>query len=269
MAGPAVDIRGFISRILPAASTDDSQNTKLLRAGRYDELYSLSPVRKSHILADEGSYFIANGGNQTAITGSAGTAYSGTAAQLVIYNSDSTSNPNAKRIYLDYHYLLNGGTASSNSTSNTNTYYAIYLDTGNRYSSAGTNLTSNIVNPNMDLAARASVANVYFGAVVTTAATGAARAIVPQRLFRAPVSGTALTLANVDQWRFNFGGVESSPANSVQASATVEATMVDKSFNLPPIVIGPNQSFVMSVWQIVSSAPVAATYLPEVAWWER
>ena len=62
MAGPAVDIRAFISRILPALSSDDPENTKLLRAGRYRELYILPVGRKQHLLADEGSYFITNNG---------------------------------------------------------------------------------------------------------------------------------------------------------------------------------------------------------------
>jgi hypothetical protein len=47
----------------------------------------LSVVRKQHLLADEGSYFLANNNSQTGILSSAATGFVATTPALVIYNT--------------------------------------------------------------------------------------------------------------------------------------------------------------------------------------
>jgi hypothetical protein len=168
--------------------------------------------------------------------GPAATGWVATTPALVVYNGASAGGP---RIYLDYLYLLNGGTAFSNSTSNTGMFFAIYIDAGNRFSSGGTGLTPKNVNQDSN---QGSYAAINFGAPTATAASGAVRSLVGQRLFRAPVSATALTLANMDDWMFNFGGVEGGPANIVGSSGVLQANISHSVFNLPPVVIGPGKA---------------------------
>lgn len=268
MRSPQALIMGLPARSLPPASAD-SQNTDIsARFGRYGESAVLSYVRKTHLLADEGAYFTTNNA-QTAITAPAAVAFVATTPALVVVNTDSASNTSAKRIYIDYLYLLAGATAYSNGTSNTGMFWSMVIDNGNRYTSGGTNLTAAIVNANMDLNNSDSVALIYFGAITATAATGAARAIVGQRLFREPVSATVLSNANMDDWYYNFGGVEGVPANSPGSSGVLQANISHKMFNCPPIVIGPGQSFLLYIWQISNSAPVAGTLIPELGVFER
>lgn len=259
--------RGEISRGLPQPGLDTQQSGPW-RVSRYDEQMVIPLVRKQHAIADEGTYYVVNN-NQSAITGQAGTAFSATAATILIANTDSSSNPSARRVYLDYIFFMNGGTAFSNSTSNTGMFWAIGLDNGNRYSSGGTALTANIVSPNIDSAARSSVVAAYCGAVTATAATAAVRYPVGMRLFREPVSGTALSLANMDTWYFNFGGVEAAASIPAGSSGTVQANISHKSFACPPIVIGPGQSFLLYIWLVANSGHTAGTLLPEIGWWER
>lgn len=255
-------IRVLAARLLPQANPD-SQNIDIAgRGGRYGEVGMLSFVRKAHVLADEGSYGILNS-VQTAVTGQTTTAFDATKPSLLLFNSDAVGG---KRLYLDYIHLINGGTAYSNATSNTAMLWSVAVDTGNRLSSAGTTLTQ--ANPNNDLAATVQPVTGTAGAIVTTTAT-ALKTIVGQRLMRAPVSATALTLANVDEFHFNFGGVEAAFASPIQASATLEATMVNKTFAGPPVVIGPQQSLLFNIACVAGGAVTAGNFVYEVGFWMR
>jgi hypothetical protein len=222
-------------------------------------------MRKQHALSDEGSYFVANNG-QTAITGQTNTAFTATAPTVSIYNSDSGGNSSSKRIYLDYLYLINGGTAFSNATSNTGTFCAVVTDTQDGVT-GGTLLTP--ANTNTDLSQRASVAVIRVGALTAPTASANSRTIVGQRLVRLPVSATALTLANVDQFYFNFGGVEANLVLPNAASATLEANAVGRIIPLPAISIGPGHSAWIYVFSVSGGAVTAGNFIPELAWWER
>jgi hypothetical protein len=262
MLSPQALIRGIVARAKGTLNADSQNNDVGSRFGSYGENYVLSLIRKQHLLADEGSYFTASSA-QTAITGPAATGWVATTPALVVYNGASAGGP---RIYLDYLYLLNGGTAFSNSTSNTGMFFAIYIDAGNRFSSGGTGLTPKNVNQDSN---QGSYAAINFGAPTATAASGAVRSLVGQRLFRAPVSATALTLANMDDWMFNFGGVEGGPANIVGSSGVLQANISHSVFNLPPVVIGPGQSALIYIWQISNSGATAGNLIPELGYFER
>lgn len=262
-------LRGVVSRSQPSPVGESQRSTA--RLGRYGELYVSALGRKQHLLADEGFYFVANNA-QTAITGQTDTAFTATHPTLMVVNTDSPGNPTAKRIYLDYAYFLNGGTAFTNATSNTGVFGAVVLDTAARYTSGGTEISSLIVGANIDGPARSSIAKVYCGAIVASASGSTARMVVGQRLLRMPVSATALSLANVDEFFMNFGGVESSvpPAQATSAaSATLEANKVARALSLPPLVIGPGQSVLIYLFAVAGGAVTAGNLLPEVAWWER
>src|SRR5262245_37757490 len=95
-------VRGRVSEILPQCDIDGSREGEPVRIGRYNEQYALSLIPTKHLLASEGSYFVA--GNPTPGTGIAmtiSTAFSDTVAMFAIKNTDSRSNRASKRIYLD------------------------------------------------------------------------------------------------------------------------------------------------------------------------
>jgi len=259
-------MQGIVSRFLPQPQADNQDD--ILRLSRYKDAYILPVVRKNHALADEGSYFVTNNA-QTAIAGDTSVAFTATKPTIWIFNSDSPGNQSAKRIHLDYIYLLSGGTAYSNATSNTGFFCAVVIDNPSAATTGGSDLTPNIVCPNIDVSKKASIATVRYGALTAPAATQNARTIVGQRLLRAPVSGTAITLANVDQFMLNFGGVEPNLALPNAASATVEANAVGRMLHLPPVVIGPGQSAFIYLFMVANSAGVGGTMYPEIAWWER
>jgi hypothetical protein len=261
MLSPSALIRGITSRILPAANQDSPQLDIPPRFGRYGESYVQSLVRKQHLLADEGSYFLTNNNAQSGILSSGATGFVATTPAAVIYNTDSPTNPNYKRIYLDFLNLVTTvvGSAASGLV---NLQGALYLDNGNRYSSAGSEITANIISPNMDLSPK-SIARVFFGAITATAATASARALSPLRVIRPAVSGTVMDVVGETKW-LNFGAVEGMLNGSMVAA---NANFIQVPF--PPVIIGPNQSALLYLWQNVGGTNVAATYAPELGWWER
>lgn len=246
------------SRSLPQAATDLVEQE--LRGGRYREAYTLPLVRKQHLLADEGSYRVANNNNQTGITDNAGTAFSAVLATVLIYNSDSPGNAAAKRIYLDY-ILINTVTANTAASTAGSIQGAVYVDTGNRYTSGGTVLTGNITNPNAD-AANNSIAQVYCGALTVAAATGAVRAVNPFMAIRLAASGTAFNVAG-ENMLFNFGAVE-----GIQGTITV-ANANNINVPLPPVILGPQQCALLYLWYAAGTTNAAGTIAPTIAWWER
>lgn len=260
--GTEVLFKARISRTLPQRDVDGGREGEPLRAGCYDELYTLSPVRKTHMLADEGSYFVGSNGNQTGILSTPATGFVATTPACIIYNTDSPSNTAAKRVYVDYMNLVTTvvGSAASGLV---NLQGAAYLDTGNRYVSGGTEITNTIVSPNMDVPVRASVSKMYFGALTASAATGSVRAVVPLRVIRPAVSGTVLDVVGETKW-FNFGGVEGALNGSITIANANFITVP-----MPPLIIGPGQCGLIYLWQNVGATNVAATYAPEIAVFER
>lgn len=260
MLSPSALIRGLVARYLPPANPDNLQVDVPARFGRYGESYALSLVRKQHLLADEGSYFLTNNNAQSGILSTPATGFVATTPAAIIYNTDSPTAPNYKRIYLDFLNLVTTvvGSAASGLV---NLQAALYLDTGNRYSSGGTEITANIVSPNYDISPK-SIARVWFGALTATAAS-AARALSPLRVVRPAVSGTVLDVVGETKW-FNFGAVEGMLNGSI--------TIANANFipvPLPPVIIGPGQSALLYLWQNVGATNVAATYAPELGFWER
>lgn len=252
---------GEVSRTLPQADVADLA-VQPVRIGRYGDIYVVPEIRKQHVLADEGSYFVCNNNAQAGILSSPATGFVNTTPCMVIFNSDSPTNTAAKRIYLDFIKLATTvvGSAASGLV---RVEGAVYTDAGNRYSSGGTNISSNIISPNNDVGKATSVAQVYFGAITATAPTAAVRAIDPYFIFRQTVSGTVADVVG-EQKVLNFGGVEA----MINGSITI-ANANNIPVPMPPCIIGPQQSFVLYVWQAVGATPVAATYQPQVAWWER
>ena len=249
---------GYVSRNLPQADPDTEEET--IRLGRYNDVYTLGLVRKQHVLADEGTYFTANNA-QTGLATSAVAAFTAASPLIVLSNTDSPSNAAAKRIYLDYVTLITTA-AGSFASAGVNLQMSIYLDQGDRYSSGGTDLSNLIVSPNMDGPTRNSIAKVRFGAIVATAATGAARCVVGLRTLRPAVSATVADVVGETK-TINFGGVEAAMNGSITVA---NANMI--CLPAPPLVIGPNQCCLI-YFTMNGTTPAAASYAPEISWWER
>src|ERR1019366_772728 len=127
-----------VHRGLPIVSSENVDAP--VRMGRYGDVSVLSAVPTKHILADEGSYFtITNPTPGAALAyGSAGTqaSFSDTVPFFILKNNASSSDPLAKRMYLDYIRLIQiTGTAPATTTS---VQMAIKLDNINCFPTAGT-----------------------------------------------------------------------------------------------------------------------------------
>jgi len=240
-----------VSRSIPQATVDTNDASN--RGGRYGEQYSAPLHSPRHYLADEGSYFIATNptpGTAIAVTTSITTfaeTAGAVAGAMLFKNTESRTAASPKRIYLDYIKLVVLGVP----TSATAWQYALVIDDNPvRYTSGGSALTP--VNPNGD-SSETSIATVYFGAL-TTAVTNNKRLVARGNL-RGVIPTTFDTLVIVS------GGVE---GGGSAVSAAASGRFVD---NCPPIIVGPQQNLLLSLWG--PSCAAAATFELEAGWWER
>lgn len=255
MLSPQALLRGIVQRALTGVNPDNASNDVAARMFPYGEVATMPLVRKCHVLADEGSYFVTNNA-QTAIVPTYGTGLVATSPFILIYNG----NTNNQRLYLDYAALA-AVVAGACTTAVGYIACAVVIDTGNRYTSGGTNLTANIVSPNMAAAGAPAGVLAYCGAIVATAAT-AGRTVCGLRVLRPGVSTTVINVIG-DMHLLNFGGVEGAVGSITVANANIMPQA------LPPVVIGPGQSALIYLWFPVMTAPSAATFAPEIAFWLR
>lgn len=255
-----IGVMGQVFRQLPppAAETDKDE---LIRQGRYREQYVLSTIPTKHILADEGSYFVAqNATTGTGVAHALVTSFTNTAALFVIKNNDNAGNARAKRIYLDYMRLIQ--TAAP--TAGVSLEFLVQLDSASRAATAN-NVASTPVNVNSDDTT---------GSVAAIQAFNAGSLTVP-----APVTG-ATTQRNVSRIRIptginvigdevvvQFGAVS-------QALATGPLTAIRAAqpcrfvAHGAPVVIGPQQFCIIYRWSL-TEATTAPSYEWELGWFER
>lgn len=248
-------VYGITRRALPSKSTDATQQQ--IRLSGYGEQYQIPMSSGTYGLSDEGTYFKAtNATPGTGIIHALTTTFSSTAALFCLRNTDAEGG---KRLYLDFVRLTTGATAIA-MTAATSIETAVTVDNTNRFSSGGTAITP--VNSNMD-SAQGSIANLNFGAVVLTAASGSvrllARSAFPRRAAPALVTG--------DQLMWDFG-VVGAPSVSVAGSATPATAPSQFYMPMGPAVIGGGDSLNFHLWY-PAGATTAPTYEFEVGWWER
>lgn len=200
-------------------------------------------------LADLGNYFV--GLTPTPgtgiISGGSVQAFTETTPYMVLYNSSNTTS--IYPMYLRGHITVIGAGVS------TKVNWTFTLDTGNRYSSAGTALAVSNVNMNSSVVT-AAVCTV--GAVVATAATGARRIVAQTQ-----VKHTVIEVVH-DTFSFNFGGGYQGSTSSIAANST---TPTYSQFSLAPFVIGPLQSMVVVRWG--DSQTTGSTSEIEMGWVEK
>lgn len=240
-----------VSRRLPQpARNGDSTD---MRATIYGDQIVAPIGNARHTLADEGSYFCAT--NPTIGTGLAYgviTAFSDTAALLVVGNGASDNDMEAPRLYMDYVRII-PTVAPASATSG---QFAIKLDNVSRVPSAN-NATLSPVSPNMDISQPAgTVAKVWAasGGTATVPASGAYARTVGRGAIRSviPAVWDDLVIA------FGMGDISSGVSG---ANARVVSQAV-------PVVLGPQDYMVLYVW-FPSNATTALSYELEMGWWER
>lgn len=234
-----------VARVLPTLTVDGIEVAN--RGGRYGENYVIPLFSPRIGLADEGSYFVAM--NPTPGTGlatiAAPTTLVDTSPFLMLLNNDVAGQ---KRAYLDFIKLI----VTAAGTAGASLKYNCKIDNGvGRYTSGAT-LTAAPVNVNMDSSV-AAVCAVKGGPLVAAAATAAVR------LLGGGVFKTGIPVIG-DTYILTFGASEGGVGSAV---ATINSVI----FNHPPVVIGPQQTFLFHLW--LPSQSGASSYEVEMGWVER
>jgi len=231
---------------LPGIASDGTQ--KQIRTDQYGAVHNRNELLA---WAEEGTYFRALG-NATPLTGIAQaitTAFSATAVPLVMVNGSAS-------VRVIPHYIrLNCTAAGASSTSSA---FAISIDSANRYSSGGTDLTTLIVNANTSLGPSSAVTTLRAGTVTAAAAGGGTRYVSQGHL---KVQAAPCWTVG-DEVKFVFGGDgDPGPLNGAAPLCIVK--------NVGPVVLGgQNASLLLHLWN-VANATTAPSWAFELAWWER
>jgi len=251
---PAVGSYGFVSRPKPQPSIDGQNLERQFRAGRYGEGYSLSLVSKSHLLADEGSYFVwSNPTAGTGITGQANTqsvpaiGSNDTKPYICIQNVDA---PGGKRVYLDYIRFR----TTVAGTNGTNINFVTILDVPNapRAVSGGSTLAA--TNPNMDDASQ-SICKVSAGNL--TVVTTSSGRLLPNVQLR-PV----ITVVS-DYYIITFGPTEYTVGSLISSGTGI----CQQTFGHCPIIIGPGAYCLFYLW--MAGQTVGSAFEFDFGQWER
>lgn len=205
-----------------------------------------------HGIVDEGGYFTTNNAQTAVATAAAPTSFSATNPFIAIFNKQ-TAGATGPNIYLDFIAII----ATAAGTAGTSVQFAVTLDfNGDRYSSGGTDITANIVNPSgASNALNASNAKVRIGNITAGAATTSVRTVVGNRWLK-----TAIPAAG-DTYMIKFGAVDGTTVSG--PTAAVAFTTV----NVPKIIIPPQGSMLVHLW--LPSQSAASNYLVEASWYER
>lgn len=243
-------VRGMVNRLLGSVPINPAGSIVPARMGSYGEIY----VRESHgytSAADEGSYFTAGHPTvDTAILASASiAAYTAVSPLFIIQNNAAIGG---KNIILDY---IRWQTAVATAAA-TNWILTLVTDTIKRYASAGSTLTPRAART--DILASASIAQVYAGALVATAASS------PIILFNQIVR-SSIPIIN-ESYHLKFGS-SSGHGEAPLIAAVAATTALRHGFNLPPVVLAPQTSLLVHPYG--ASATTAAQYYLDMGWTER
>jgi hypothetical protein len=235
-----------ISQGLPTRTADSTAIATPSRADNYGGAIVQPLSGKEFGAVAEGSYFV--GITPTPGTGVIGhaapTTFDEAKAYIVLYNSSSTVS-----LYPQFLQLHN----TVVSVGDTRVQFTICVDSGNRYSSAGTSLTVNNCNMNSSIATVATTAKI--GAVVSTAASGARR-VLGNIVFRGTIDVVE------DTYEIVFGGTGGGSSTGSRV-----ATVMDASRTAPPICVGPGQSLLIHQW--AGSQSTGPTFEAIFGWIER
>lgn len=189
-----------------------------------------------------------------ALTGATTTAFVATTPSLILFNNDiggviaTGAETGQKVITVDQLLLVVVGAG----TALTGLEYAWILDSGNRYSSGGSEVTASIINTDGRASNGTTIARAFAGALTATAA-------VAPRLIGHGFLRSQIPVAK-DQYLFDFGS-EGTALNGTNAT-----TPVLQSVRVPMAVVGPNQSMLLYLWGAAMTA--APTFEYQLSWIE-
>jgi hypothetical protein len=260
MLSPQALFRGLVARLLPTRNVDSQSSDVAARMGPYGEVDVLSYVRKAHLLADEGSYFVTTNGQAGISAGNANNTFTATAPFMVIENLDQAGG---KSVNLDYINLIT--TVAANSAAGALTYIGIIgiIDQGLRYTSGGTALPTPVC-PNMNIIAARSVTAAYFGVITASGQTASARQVCGMRLFRACNNNVGDAVG--EQKFINFGGVEGIAPTSYGGNANAVNCL---EIPMPPVIIGPQQSALFYLYSAGNNTNTPGNFIPDIGVFER
>lgn len=244
---------GQAGRALPGPTVDGGLANQ--RLGRYGESLNINLGYGRHALADEGTYFVAHN-----ITNDASTTLAGHAAP-VLADADATmtkpfifcrfpaATSSQVRCYLDYIEIEVVTAGGSGTAAN----WAAQLDTGATRYSSGTVETLTTVNPNMQSNTAPTLVTLA-GPVVVGAESASVRHLGHGQL------RPSIEIAG-DKKVFVFG------RDPVVVAAAAAAAVREQVVNMPPVVLGPNDQFLLALY--APSQAAAGVYKVRMGWWER
>lgn len=231
----------------PGISSDGAQAQV-----RVDQHGAQHVRNEGYAWAEEGSYFRALG-NATPLAGTAQaitTAFSATAVPLVMVNGSST-------VRVIPHYIKLTNTAAG--ASSTSSAFAISIDSANRYSSGGTDITTLIYNCNSALGPSSVVSTLRIGTVTAAAAGGGTRYVSHGQL--KVQAAPCWTVGDEIKILFQGDDADMGPLNGAAPLRIAQ--------NVGPVVLGgQNSSLILHLWN-VANATTAPSWAFEIAWWER
>jgi hypothetical protein len=257
---PGIDVNQLWTpaRAVPSPQSDQKAPVTNVRGGRYGEQYVLPLIPTKHLLADEGSYFIAtNPTPGTALAYNVQAAFSDTVPLFYVQNNDSKANPFGKRLYLDYIKLI----CTTAPASGTGARFAIKTDPAIRTISTNNTTAITPTSPNSDVATQSVCSlNVQSNATASalSASSTSARLVANASVGGIPVVGDELVLV--------CGPVDPGAYPGLTAAQAVCAGR--KVSCLPPIILGPNSALTLYAW-FPGNAATGLSYEFEVGWWER
>lgn len=221
---------------------------EFVRIGRYGDQYQLNLFPGKHVLADEGSAFVAtNPTPGTALAFAVNATYDVTKSFMVVKNLASPGD--GKRVYLDSIKIM----PTVAPASATALCYAIWLGTFAGYTSGGTEIIPVNTNGDDGTSPASRVIMASGTAVLTTVAAGLNR-LVARGVARSVIPAVC------DEICIAFG------ADSVgSSSSTASGHSVS---NAPAIVIPPQGIAVLNIW-MPSNAVTGLSYEAEVSLFER
>jgi len=247
----ADDVKIVSSRSLPGKTPNNTRAA--IRGSQYGEVFT-SPIGEArYSMLDQGTYFIAHNPTNDASTTLAHTA------GIKLADNDATMtkpflfmrmNPSSSlRAYLDYIEIEVVTAATLAQASN----WAAQIDSGaSRVTTAGTAFTA--LSPNMQSGNSPDLA-VQGGVIVVGAETSVCRnlgfGIIRQ----------AIDIAG-DRFMFRFGDEPSSGDNVVASAASRHL------ISLPPVILGPQDSFLLGLYDSSDNASAAGVYKVRMGWWE-
>lgn len=256
MAAP-VDVYGITQELLASTTRDPEQTSQQMRVTARGEQYVKSLWNGMQALAIEGSYWIAataTPGTGITLSVATGTSFSDTQALLVVNNTDAVTQ-NGRMLILDFLTIV-VTTAPTNATL---MHVAHRIDSQTR-GTAGTRLGASSTDPrptNMNIAGSAIGQAFAMGGTAVSVAASANVRNVGRNLLRGqiPVVGDTITI--------KFGSAEMAAGGTNLAASTASGITVFA----PPVVIGPQQSYVLNEWTVGRSAALSGELI--VGWVER